>query len=319
MPTMHEPSALPAPVPELGTTLLRRILKAQWNIGAYAIDLLCESEGLYVYEVREETDYLLKVYPPSTDTARLRNDAAIMEYLHAALFPAPRVLHSREGHFFCSARSRKLLLQSRLPGTLPARSLLSMARLGTLTARLHCLPPPGIQAPLRSQDLKAEMLATIRPASAPEACKEMLKALPSFARLPETLIHTRPDLRHMVLLPDGSTAFNDWHQAGRGTALLDVVYPLLDLLQENGSFDEQLYGAFYESYTSIRPLNRVETRLLPDVVALRLLQQSILPDGSLHPGYWAKTCAWQQRRTEASMTFPALPSSANHAIAEGKS
>lgn len=288
------PSSSAPSAPDPNTEAFRRALPVHWNVRADALALLQERDGQYVYEVQGAERFILKAYPLSVKPEQLLSNGAVMDHLRDSGFPAPVVRRCTNGAVFCTAPGYRLLLQSYLPGVAPIMSQGSMALLGSLTARLHLLPVPAIESPIDPAGLKAGMYERAAQYGMPVSYWEQVAALPDFPALPRTLIHTDPELRNMIVDQTGNAFLIDWDDAGRGIALLDVAYPLVMLLREDGSYDEALYCSFYDAYTALRPLAEEERQLFRQAVAFWLLFYSVIPGVGIIGCNWTRARAWQQ-------------------------
>lgn len=286
------PSSSAQSVPDPGTELLRKALLDHWDIRAEALHLLQERDGQYVYEVQGTGSFILKVYPLSVQAERLQNNATVMDHLYLARFPAPVVRRNTSGEAFHTGSRHRMLVQSWIPGNAPRADRQSMVLLGTLSARLHLLPVPPVASSIDPAALRSSMFDRARQYGMPALYHELVAALPDLSTLPRALIHTDLELRNMIVTETGNASLIDWDDAGEGIALLDVVYPLVTLLQENGAYDEALYRSFYEAYTTLRPLTMEERQLFHQAVAFWLLFYSIVPEVGVIGSNWTKAQAW---------------------------
>lgn len=83
--------------------------------------------------------------------------------------------------------------------------------------------------------------------------------------LSQSLIHTDIGPHNAIKRHDGSIVLVDWDDAGVGTTILDLGFPLIcHFVSEDLIFERENAKAFYDAYFSKRKLSTAERALIFD-------------------------------------------------------
>lgn len=252
---------------------------------------------------------VLKLTDPGRPEELVRSDTAILTYLAHFDFPAPLPVPARDGSLYLPFEERFFYLYRFLAGEKPRPSAAMLAACGALLARLHSLPvDAGARASLhRPPYLLEELRGYLRAApDEPEQramameLEALIAGFPSYAELPEGLIHTDPYYVNLVAGADGGLRLIDWEDAGISYPLIDVGYVghLATFLPQDVAALKPEFGtpegpetssprppkgaveiawrpdwaaAFLDGYQSVRRLSALERELFPSAVRLNFL------------------------------------------------
>lgn len=169
----------------------------------------------------------------------------------------------------------------RLPGGTPQTSVEVCRQVGIYLAHLHLIPCDNLPEKRHWMDAHylPEMLQKATALYGEERLSETYKVFASLrafkpATFPQAIIHGDLCPVNSLFEDERLVAFVDWQDIGIGAALMDFVQTVQGFCfvdQEEGSdywslFDPDLYRAFYESYTSVRPLSQYELDHLDDAM-----------------------------------------------------
>ena len=100
-----------------------------------------------------------------------------------------------------------------------------------------------------------------------------MQSLPTFEALPEAFIHTDVAPTNAIERQNGDLTFIDWDDAGVGTRVLDVGFPLIQqFVSEERQFLERNARAFYGAYFSRMKLTDEEMRhIFPAALLIALM------------------------------------------------
>ena len=162
-----------------------------------------------------------------------------------------------------------------LPGTMPELTEQVVREGGKYLALLHLVPADGL--PPKPHWIDNDFLPTALQEAVSmfgeDKLQETLNVYHSFgdfkpAHFPQSIIHGDLGYDHCLFVGDRLSAFLDWQDIGVTAALLDFAMASLGFCfreadEHSGMwaiFDPQLYTAFYESYTQVRPFTPDEER-----------------------------------------------------------
>jgi Ser/Thr protein kinase RdoA (MazF antagonist) len=226
--------------------------------------------------------------------------AAVLEWLAAHGYPAPRVVPTREGDPVGVASCWLTLGTTFVPGRALARGQLGL--LGAALGRLHALPvqsaPPGRAGAPGPAGVPAPGRAPWHPAAAIPAALARLDAvapwLPGEWRplheqfratlltvqaaapgLPSAVVHGDAWPRNAVAMPEGQAALIDWDTGGLGLPIVDLGHCLMECHLDPGLPAGQpaawhvrpepgRVAAVLDGYTRWRTLQHTEREILPE-------------------------------------------------------
>ena len=249
-----------------------------------------------------EGDYLFKIIVNST-LEDILNGLPFLQRLEACHFEATTYyLQSPAGSIFYSSPDCDAVVMRKLPGTMPKLSVQVNREVGLHLAQLHLIPCDGL--PEKRHWIDAHYLPeAIQAATRKYGAERMRETLAVFhsledfqpATFPQSIVHGDLDTTNCLFDGDRLVAFVDWQEIGVSTALMDFVSTVLGFCfveQPEGSdywaiFDPELYRAFFESYTSVRPFSAYELAHLDAALKyVGLIQPvwSMLMWEQYHPG-----------------------------------
>ncbi|MEZ4868291.1 MAG: phosphotransferase [Caldilineaceae bacterium] len=246
--------------------------------------------GVYRVDAPGQGSFVLRAYQqPLTAVAWLADSAAVLRFLEAADFPAPRVRRTNDGGLLGHHQGWSALLLTYIAGEMTSGALADFAQLGSLVARLHtlALAPAVPRSPLpfcrwQPQQKITDWLTQLQ-AVAPTVPTELhglytfsveiLSQLLQWPAMPTALLHADPNSFNTVRTVSNGVVLIDWDTAGIGPAILDLGYLLLTAhavlpawpqIEANAA----LITAIMQGYGAVRPLTQQEQQALPIAVCL---------------------------------------------------
>lgn len=236
----------------------------------------------YVYKITDpKGKFILRALPQNQDFDQPQRALNILKYLEAHQFPAPRLAQSLKGEDLIPLNGKySAFLTTYIEGGHPLKSIPTMTKLGTLSARIHNLdqaqpyPFKAVWSIKDERQVLMEKLGEIDTSKLahreliPKITHQFL-SLPGLEDLPKTLIHTDIHERNTIQTAAGDFVLIDWDDAGRGVTILDLAYVLSQVcitFKSQASlrpiFQRNLAKAFIEGYYQLRSLNKAEIKHL---------------------------------------------------------
>lgn len=261
-----------------------------WPLTNPTIELLKQSGERTVYRVNaDEGKFIVKVADPAKSEATVLKDTQILRFFEAVDYPAPRLLLSKAGTNYVLHNSKCIYALSYLEGNEPERNVGNYAMLGEVTAQLHLLQGYTIPTDFTAEAEVPIMLERAKKFNMDAHYSELVKALPDFSRFPTCLIHTDIGSHNSVQLPTGEIELIDWDDAGIGTRILDLGFPLIcDFVTKELVFEKDRAKAFYEAYCSVIELTEDEKKHLFDAGLFYALSYTIFDNAGIVEGQWHK-------------------------------
>ena len=243
---------------------IKQVVQENWPVTVETIEVLKQSGERVVYKVTtDKGSFTFKIADPSKSRKDVANDTSIFQFLEDQNFPAPRILKTSDQKNFIKVEDKYIYALTYLEGETPDPTIENYRKLGDLTARLHKLKgykirtkfTPASQKPYFAE--KEEKFG--------ERYSALVKSLPTFTGYPECLIHTDIGLHNSVQLKNGDIVLVDWDDAGVGTRILDIGFPLLSSFTSD-SLDYQINEsqAYYSTYLSEIRLTKEEKQHIWD-------------------------------------------------------
>ncbi|MEK7504834.1 MAG: phosphotransferase [Patescibacteria group bacterium] len=213
----------------------------------------------------DQGKFVCKTASPWKTAVALEKDTTVFQFLLEQNFShAPKFLLTKSGKRFAELDSRLVYLMEYVEGKKPEATVETYQKLGAMTAELHLLE----NYPHKTDFDPAIIIATNFPDNAkkPPFGEEYLKVaatLPNFSVFSQTLIHTDIAPANAIEKADGSLTLIDWDDAGVGSAVLDLGYPLLSqFTTEDLELRPELARAFYGAYLAKREITATEKKVL---------------------------------------------------------
>lgn len=251
---------------------------------------LKQSGERIVYEVvADEGKTVFKIADPSKNEATVLKDTQILRFFEEVDYPAPRLLLSRTNTNYIQHEGKCIYAFSYLEGHEPAQSVATYAKLGKITAQLHQLQGYTIPTDFTAEMEVPIMLQRAKKFNMDAHYTELIKQLPDFERFPTCLVHTDIGPHNSIELANGQIELIDWDDAGIGTRVLDLGFPLIcDFVTQGLTFDQDRAKAFYKAYCSIIELTDKEKEHLFDAGLFYALSYAIFDDSGIVEGQWRK-------------------------------
>ena len=239
-----------------------------------------------------EGRYIAKIADPSKGPQKIINDTNILRFLEKINYPAPRLLQTRDGNNFIENDKGFIYVMPFIEGAEPEKTVANYAQLGTVTAQLHIIEGYQTSSDFKVAHEITKMLARAKKFDMDSRYAQLVNALPDFARLPQCLIHTDIGTHNSIQQPDGTIVLIDWDDAGLGTRILDLGFPLIcDFMTNDLVFEEDRARAFYDSYAAAVHLNDNEKKHLFDAGMFYALDYTMFDDEGIIDGQWQKILA----------------------------
>lgn len=239
----------------------------------------------------------------------------LMLHLSERGLPVPRPLATPAGDLLHTLAGKPAAVTPRLSGSpLLVATVQHCERVAFTLAGLHLAGqdyarsqpnPRGLAfwqahapwlAPLLADEARALLLREL-------AHQEQLVDTTEFAALPRGAIHA--DLFRDNVLFEGEqlSGLLDFYFACTDTFLFDIAVCINDwCASPNGGLDEQRAAAFVSAYNTVRPLQRQESQLLPDLLRAAALR------------FWVSRLVDIHRPRDASLLKPKDPTQYQHML-----
>lgn len=269
---------------------LLNVIRNNWNLHNVEItDTLQQSGERIVYKVlSDEGYYVFKASAGSKSRSQIEKDTAIFSYLEAHDFPAPRLLVTKAGTNFAEYGNQFLYALNFIEGERLESSEASYSQLGKLTADLHKLADYGVHTDFKASVVIKEMIEKNKVYPIGDEYDALLKNLPDFDSMPQGLIHTDIGLNNAIRRSDRQVVLIDWDDAGIGTRILDIGFPLICGFVTNDSFDSVNAKAYYSSYFENIILSTEEKAHVFDAGLFYILMYSIFDGSGINHENWRK-------------------------------
>lgn len=235
-----------------------------------------------IYRVEDAQGRAVVVRLMQQQAPHFARAAALLSYLDACGYPAPRVIPTRTGSAVGETSEWCMLLTTYLAGSEIDVTPAQLEAVGARLTELHTLPPAptGLRLPdswwpptTIAAEVHQQLIATSErwPDSFQPLVRQLIESasqLEAGPGLPTTLVHGDCWHYNAIEAPDGRIALIDWDAAGYGPALLDLATLLVashfDLRQPLVYRpDRELLHAMLRGYTAVRPLSADEWAQLP--------------------------------------------------------
>jgi Ser/Thr protein kinase RdoA (MazF antagonist) len=282
------------------------LVSTHWPLTNPTIELLKKSGDRTVYKVSaDEGTFIVKITDPAKSEATVLKDTQILRFFEEVEYPAPRLLLSRAGTNYVLHNGKCIYALSYLDGHEPERNVENYAKLGEVTARLHSLQGYTIPTDFTAEVEIPTMLVRAEKFNIDGRYKALVKALPDFSHFPTCLIHTDIGSHNSVQLTNGEIELIDWDDAGVGTRILDLGFPLIcDFVTKDLVFERDRAKAFYEAYCSIIELTEEEKEHLFDAGLFYALSYVIFDDSGIAEGQWRKVLWAIEHKAEILSALP---------------
>lgn len=252
--------------------------------------ILKQSGERIVYEVdADEGKFVFKIADPSKSEAAVIKDTQILQFFKEANYPAPRLLQSKTGASFIKHEGKYIYALSYLEGHEPEKTPENYAKLGAVTAGLHSLQGYTIPTDFTAEVEIPTMLARAKKFNMDARYSELVKSLPDFVDFPKCLIHTDIGAHNSIERVTGEIELIDWDDAGIGTRILDIGFPLIcDFVTKDLVFEKDRAAAFYTAYCSQIQLTEGEERHLFDAALFYALSYTIFDETGVVDEQWQK-------------------------------
>ncbi len=203
--------------------------------------------------------YLIKIIQEQHSEEDKKIEQQYLQRLKEYSFPTTSYLSNSQGEIVYQEDKVMAMAQKEISST-PVNQVNSelAKQMGTTLAQLHQIPFTNL--PTKKHWLEPSYL----PQSLALAQKEFpqlieLKELEkvfhtlSFSpdNSPQSIVHGDLYSSNALFQKGKLLAFIDWEEVGQGSRLLDFCITLSELCWEGGSFDKEVYLAFYEGYRKV--------------------------------------------------------------------
>jgi Ser/Thr protein kinase RdoA (MazF antagonist) len=277
-----------------------------WLLSNPTIELLKQSGERTVYKViANEGTFIIKIADPAKNEATVLKDTQILRFFEEVDYPAPRLLLSHENTNYVFHDGKCIYALTYLEGGESKSNKENYAKLGEVTARLHSLQGYTIPTDFTAEVEIPTMIARAEKFNMDSHYAELVKALPDFGRFPTCLIHTDIGSHNSIQLPNGEIELIDWDDAGIGTRILDLGFPLIcDFVTKDLVFDKDRAEAFYSAYCSIIALTDEEKEYLFDAGLFYALSYTIFDDSGIVERQWRKVLWAIEHKAEILAVLP---------------
>lgn len=213
-----------------------------------------------------EGNFVFKIADPSKTEEKLKRDIFAFDFLKTKNFQnIPTLLKTKEGDGYKRLDNQFVYVMERIDGKTPERTPENWARLGEIAARLHGISDYPYETLFTVESETPKFAETAKKLSFADEYMKFVESLPNFSGLSTSLIHTDIGPHNAIQKPDGVIVLTDWDDAGIGTTILDLGFPLIcHFVTHELNFEKEKAEAFYSTYFSKRNLPDTEKSLIFD-------------------------------------------------------
>lgn len=288
--------------------MIEEYIKAYWELHSpLSIKVLQKSGERVVYDATSaEGRFVFKLADPSKNLVAVKKDTDILQFLASANYPAPRILRAINEENFVEVDGKFIYAMSFIDGAHPEQTVENYELLGQATATLHSLEGYEVPTNFTTYDEIPKMLARAEKFNMNPAYEKLVRALPDFDKLPRCLIHTDIGAHNSIKQPNGDIVLVDWDDAGIGTRILDIGFPLIcDFISSKDlKFDEERARAYYISYSEMIELTDLEKKYLFDAALFYALSYTIFDESGIVDGQWNKVIAALEQKDKLLSVLP---------------
>jgi len=221
--------------------------------------IVCEifaNEGLFVFKIAD----------PSKTEEKIKLDTFVFDFLKAKSFQnIPILLKTKEGENYQNLDGKFVYVMERIDGKAPERTPENWARLGEIAAKLHDISDYPYKTLFTIESEMPKFAETAAKLSFTKEYMTLVESLPNFSGLSTSLIHTDIGPNNAVQRKDGVIVLTDWDDAGIGTTILDLGFPLIcHFVTHELEFEKEKASAFYSAYFGKIKLSQSEKSLIFD-------------------------------------------------------
>lgn len=221
----------------------------------------------------KEGDFVFKIADPSKTKEAVQKDTFVFSFLRDKDWPhIPKLIATRSGGSHQNIGSKFIYVMERVEGKAPERNAETWKALGRIAAALHEIPdyPYQTSFTVESEISKLPEIAGKLPFGS--EYMEVARSLRDLRELPQTLIHTDIGPHNSVQKNDGTIVLTDWDDAGIGTTILDLGFPLIcHFVTEDLTTEAENAKSYYGSYFFQRNIPDKERDLIFDAELLYAL------------------------------------------------
>lgn len=237
----------------------------------------------------DQGDYVIKAADPSKDKEAIERDTATFDFLESKQFPAPRLLHATDNQKYVYQDGRFWYVLAYINGNANIEGTPQNWRaIGRLMGRLHSLDGYTQASDFTCNSEITRMLKRAAKYNIGEEYIKLVRNLPDLSNLSQAFIHTDIGKGNVIQQKDGNLVLVDWDDAGLGTRILDVGFPLICAFVKDNTFEAENAKAFYQGYVSKVTLNAEEQAHLFDAALFFILSYSIFDGFGVHQENWQK-------------------------------
>ncbi len=214
----------------------------------------------------QEGEFVFKIADPSKTEESIMNDTRVFDFLKKKKFPhIPGLVKTKDRRNYCVLEGKLVYVMERVEGKPPERTVENWGRLGKIMATLHDIPEYPYRTLFTVQSEMPKFQETAGKVPFGKEYMEIVDQLPTFDGLSQSLIHTDIGPHNAIQRPDGLMILVDWDDAGIGTTILDLGFPLIcHFVTEDLVFEKEKAKAFYDAYFAKRTLPERERSLIFD-------------------------------------------------------
>jgi Ser/Thr protein kinase RdoA (MazF antagonist) len=215
------------------------------------VGFIASKQGKFIYKIAD---------PYKTQKA-LNNDLKVFPLLAEKGFThIPKLLRTKDNNNYLQKDGKFIYILEYIEGTHPQEDPKNYKKLGEIMAELHNIQNYPYNTEFSANYVIHHDLQDIaRKFPFRKEYLELVKQQPNYDQFPRTLIHTDIGPGNAIVKSDGEIILIDWDDAGVGTTILDLGYPLIQqFVSEDLEFKEENAKAFYGSYFSKRIISDLE-------------------------------------------------------------
>ncbi|MEK7136205.1 MAG: phosphotransferase [Patescibacteria group bacterium] len=214
-------------------------------------EILQQSGGRVVYKVTSgDNQYILKIADESKTQEMVEKDTQIFSFLKQNNFKNSSVLlETKNKERYINTEGKFVYVLEYIDGKNPESSVATWATLGEIASRLHHIEGYPYKTSFTFASEKPKFVKTAKPLPFGTDYLALANQLPDLDELPQSLIHTDIGPHNSVEKSDRQIILVDWDDAGVGTKILDLGFPLVcQFVTHELIFKEKEALAFYTSY-----------------------------------------------------------------------
>lgn len=228
-------------------------IEANWPLTNIKNEKILQKSGerLVVELTSDQGEFVYKAAPPERSYEQVSKDLQVLEYVNTQGFAhSPQIIKTQDDQLASEVDGQIVYVLNKVIGANPAGTVEDWVELGRVAGELHSLPLSRVDSEFTQAITVPDLIHHADQFDFKDEYIGLLRSLKPLDDLPRSIIHTDIGIHNFIKSGDNYTLI-DWDDAGNGTRLLDIAFPLLChfVNKDELKFETPLAKAFYSSYS----------------------------------------------------------------------